>query len=79
MNENQLTIDREYEFDKPLIHNIDSLIDNCIRGCHFKYFHRFEYNCVNDIKLTNIGNNEIVNLTIADKSMSSYESNNFIE
>ena len=30
MNENQLTIVKYYEFDKPLIHNIDSLIDNRI-------------------------------------------------
>ena len=27
---------KEYEFDKPLIHKIDSIIDNCIRDCHIK-------------------------------------------
>ena len=36
MNENQLTFVKEYEFDKPLIHMIDSIIDNCIRDCHRK-------------------------------------------
>ena len=72
-NENQLTIVEEYEFDKPLIHKIDCIIDNYLRGCHKKYFHTFEYKCVYDIKLTNIGNDEIVKLTIADKSMNLYE------
>ena len=41
MNENQLTIVKEYEFDNPLITKIDSLIDNSIRDCHHKFFHTF--------------------------------------
>ena len=36
MNENQLTIVKEYEFDKPLIEKIDCVIDNCYRDCHKK-------------------------------------------
>ena len=43
MNKNQLTIVKEYKFDKPLIQQIDSLIDNSIRDCHHKYFHTFDY------------------------------------
>ena len=39
---NQLTIVDEYEFDKPLIHKIDSIIVICIRDCHNKKFHTFE-------------------------------------
>ena len=31
MNENQLTIVKDYEFDKPLIHKLDSIFDNCYR------------------------------------------------
>ena len=73
MNENQLTIDKEYEFDIPLIQKIDSIIYNCIRDCYNKYFHTFDHICVYDIKLTNIGNNELINVTISDKSMGSYE------
>ena len=38
MNENQLTIVKEYEIDKPLIQKIDSMIDKCYRDCHKKYF-----------------------------------------
>ena len=37
-NENQLTIVKEYEFDEPPIHKIDSISDNCIRDCHKKIF-----------------------------------------
>ena len=38
MNENQLTLVKEYEFDKPLLQKIDSIIDNCYRDCHKKIF-----------------------------------------
>ena len=71
MNENVIV--EEYESDKPLIQKIDSLIDNCIRACHNKNFHTFGHICVYDIKLTNIGNNEVIILTISDKNMSLYE------
>ena len=36
MNKNQLTNAKEYEFDKTLLQNIDSIIDNCYRDCHKK-------------------------------------------
>ena len=42
MNENQLTIVREYEYFKPLIQMIDSMIDIYYRGCHNDYFHTFK-------------------------------------
>ena len=67
MNENQLTVVKENEFDKPRVHKIDSIIDNCNRNCHIKYFHTFENKRVYDIKLTNNANNGTVNLTIADR------------
>ena len=57
MNENQLTLIREYEFDTPLSHTIDSIIDNFIRDCQIKNFPKTEYKCVYDNKLTKIGNN----------------------
>ena len=66
---------KEYEFDISLIQKIDSLIDNSIRVCHNKYFHTFDHLCEYDIQLTNITNNEIVNFTISDKRMGSYEIN----
>ena len=42
MNENQLTIVKKYEFDKPLIRKIDSITDICYRDCYSKYYHTFE-------------------------------------
>ena len=75
MNENQLTIVKEYEFDNPLITKTDSIIDNSIRDCHNKYFHTFDHICEYDLNFTNITNNELVNFTISDKSMGMCELN----
>ena len=75
MDENQLTIVKKCEIIKPLIHRIDSIIDNCYRDCHNKYYHTFEYKCEYDIQLTNIRNNEIINITFSDKSMGLFELN----
>ena len=75
MNENQLTIVKEYEFDKPLIQKIDSIIDNCYRDCYSKYYHTFENKCEYDFNFTNITNNETVNFTISDKSMGLFKLN----
>ena len=72
---NEKDIVKEYEFDKPLIQKIDSLIDNSIRDCHQKYFLTFDHICEYDLNFTNIGNNETVNFTISDKSMGLYELN----
>ena len=73
MNENVIL--KEYEFDNPLIQKIDSVIDNCYRDCHDKYFHTFDHICEYDFNFTNITNNEAVNFTISDKSMTSHELN----
>ena len=75
MNENQLTIVKEYEYDKPLIQKIDSLINNSIRDCHIKYFHTFDHICEYDLNFTNTTNNETVNFTISDKCMGMLELN----
>ena len=75
MNKNQLTTVKEYEFDKPLVQKIDSLIDNSIRDCHDNYFHTFDHICEYNLNFTNIANNETVNFTISDKSMGMYELN----
>ena len=42
---NECTVVKEYGFIKPLIHKIDSLIDDCIRDSRNRYFHIFEYKC----------------------------------
>ena len=73
MNENELYVVKEYKFDNPLITDIDSKIDKFFRDCHKNYFKNFKYECIYDIKLTNITNNETIDLTISDKSMNLYE------
>ena len=75
MNENELYVVKEYKFDNPLITKIDSIIDGCYRDCQNKYFHTFKYVCIYDITLTNITNNDIINITISDESLGLYELN----
>ena len=38
MNENQLAFVKEYKFDNPPIHKIDSIIDKYYRNCHRNFF-----------------------------------------
>ena len=73
MNENELYAVKEYKFDAPLFHKIDSIIVGCYGDCHSKYFHTFKYVCIYDIKLSNITNNEINNQSISDESMNLFE------
>ena len=50
MNENELYVVKEYKFDAPLFHKIDSIIVGCYRDCHSKYFthlNMFVYMIVN--------------------------------
>ena len=75
MNEKQLTVVKEEEFNIPLIQKIDSVIDNCTRGCHNRFFNTFEYKCAYDIQLTNFSNKEMVNVLSSDKSMGLYKLN----
>ena len=74
INENELTVVKEYEFDNPLIQNIICIINKCYRDCHNKYYHTFNYECVYDLNFTN-DNNEIINFTISGKNIGLYELN----
>ena len=69
MNDNQLTVVKEYKFDKKDIHKIDYLLNDVIKHCRKNFFHTFEYKLVYDIKFTNISNNEDVNLIVTHRSM----------
>ena len=75
MNRSQVALVKEYKVDNPLIHKIDSIIDNCYRDCHKIYFHTSKYCCVYSFKFTNIRNNEIFNLPFSDESMGLIELN----
>ena len=67
MNEN--TVAKECGFIKPDIHEVEFLPDDIIEDCRNKYFHRFEYTPVYDMKFKNISNFEEVNFTITHRSM----------
>ena len=73
MNEYQLIVVRENEFNKLLIHKIECIGDNSIRDCDTKYFQTFDHICEFEIQLANNSNNEIVIITISGKSMALYE------
>ena len=75
INQYELTVVKEYEYENILIQNIDSIINKCYRDRYYKYFHTFSYECVYDIIFKNITNNEIVNLTIVGRGMGMYEIN----
>ena len=75
MNENQLTIVKKNEFDNPPIQNINSIISECYRDCHNKYFHTFDFICEYNLNFKNNTNNELNNFTISDKNMGMYELN----
>ena len=75
INENELTVVKEYKINNPLIQNIDSIIDKCYRDCHNNYYHTFEYGCVYDLNFTDITKTETVNFTISDKNLGMYELN----
>ena len=75
MNENRSTIVKEYEFDKPLLHERHSVIDEVIRGFHNNYLHKFKYECIYISKLIKTGAIDPINLTISGKSMDLYDLN----
>ena len=43
MNGNEFYVVKHYEFDSPLITEIDSILNRCYRDCHNKFFHNFKY------------------------------------
>ena len=49
MNENEKYLVKEYNFDNPFIHKMDSIIDSCFKDFHNEYFHKFKYECIYDI------------------------------
>ena len=64
-------VGKEYNFNNPL----NTKIDSCYRDCHNEDFHNFKYECINDIELTDITNNEKIKLTNMGKSMNLYDLN----
>ena len=51
-------VGKQYEFLAPEIDGVNYLLIDTIEDCRNKYFHSFDYRCVNDIKSTNMESNE---------------------
>ena len=79
MNQKQLAVVKENEFDIPLSSEIDSVEDSCLKECHFNCFDIFNYDCKYGNNFTIISNNEIITLTISGKSMNFYVLNKTIK
>ena len=75
INENELKVVKKYRIVNTLIQNINSIISECYRDCHHKYFHTFDFICEYNLNFTNNTNNELVNFTISEKSVGVYELN----
>ena len=71
--ENQLSALKKYEFFKPLIHTVNSIIDNSYTDCYDKYVQTFFYTCIYDIEFRSIGSTEVYNLKVSDKIMGLYD------
>ena len=76
MNENELYLVKDYNFDKPPCSEMDSVLDKCFKDCHNNYFHKYKYECIYDVKFKNIANNEIINFKVSGKNMALYDLNN---
>ena len=55
---------------------MDFVLDSCFKNCHNKYFHKFKYECIYDIKFKNIANNGVINFAVNGKNMDLYDLNN---
>ena len=75
MNENELYVVKEYKYNNPIITRTASIIGECYRDCHNRYFHTLKYVYIYDIKVTNILNKEVIKITISDESMNLFELN----
>ena len=60
MDESELYVVKEYNFNNPLITDADSIIENCFNDCRDNYFLEIKYDCIFDFRFKNITNNEII-------------------
>ena len=66
---NESTVVKEYDLNKPDIHERDYLPDDINKDCRNKYFHTFEKRLVFDLNFTNISNSEEITFTFTHRSM----------
>ena len=76
---NESIVVKEYDSNKPYVHEIDYFLNDIIEDCRNKHFHTFENRLVYDFKFTNISNNEEINFTITHRTMELYGLNKKIK
>ena len=57
MNENELYVVKKSKFDNQPITEIDSKLEKSFKDCHNKYFHKFKFDYIYDIAISNFTNN----------------------
>ena len=65
---------KEYKFGNPIFHKIDSMVV-VIEIVTINIFIHLNMFCIYDIKLTNITNKEIINISVSNESMNLFELN----
>ena len=75
INENDLYLVREYNFDNLLYSEMYSVLDICFTDRHNNYFHKNKYECIYDINFKKIANSEMINFTVNGKNMDLYHLN----
>ena len=63
------TVEKEHDFNKPDIHQMDCLLEDIIKDCRNRYFYKFDYRLVYDIKYKNISKNQEVVFTNTHRPM----------
>ena len=66
---NESTVGKEYNFNRPDIHEIEFLLDDIINYCRSRFFHIFEYRVVYNNNFTNISNKEEIVFTITHRTI----------
>ena len=66
---------KEYEFHKPLLSEINSIIDNCKRDCYYNNYHKHKMTLEYHGSFTNERINEMFDLTISKIAVGQCELN----
>ena len=76
MNESEINLKEEHDFDNPFCSEMDSVLVTCFKVCHNNYFLKFKHECIYKIKNKTITNNETIDFTVSGKKMNLYDLNN---
>ena len=66
---------KKFDFHRPLLSEIDSIINKCISNCFYKYYHTHKTTLEYNVNFTNRRNNEQYKLPITYRGVDSCELN----